>query len=152
MAVLWPRGPETSLSLLPFFLLLLRQAAAAMEAGESRRRRGPAPFFSGTGDERHSRHVAAVLPFSSLFSVRHATAASHGGRRKGAAPQPVPSPMCALTSARLRHHRAASRWSSRARARVQRQSKAAERWQAGELRPDPFIPHGVVDGRGGARR
>jgi len=80
--VLWPRGPEPSLSLLPFSLLLLCQAAAAMEAGESRRRGGPAPFSSGTGEERHSRPGAAVLPFSSLFSVQHATAASHGGRRK----------------------------------------------------------------------
>ena len=45
MAVLWSRGPDPSLSLLPFFLLLLRQAAAAMEAGGSRRCRGPAPLF-----------------------------------------------------------------------------------------------------------
>jgi len=147
MAVLWPCGPEPSLSLLPFFLLLLRQAAAAMEAGGSRRRGGPAPFSSGTGEERHSRHVAAVLPFSSLFSVQHATAASHGSRRKAAAPPPVPSPVCALACARSRRRRAASRWCSRARARAWRQSEAAERRQAGELRPDPFISRGVVDSR-----
>jgi len=42
---------------------------------------------------------------------------------------------------------ACSRRRSRARARAQRQSEAAERRQTGELRPDPFIPRGVMDGR-----
>ena len=44
MAVLWSRGPEPSLSLLPFFLLLLPQAAAAMDGrGRRWRRRRGAP-------------------------------------------------------------------------------------------------------------
>ena len=66
MAVLWSRGPEPSLSLLPFFLLLLPQTAVAMDGwGRRWRRRRGAPRrctrAAGAARGAVERHLGGAL-------------------------------------------------------------------------------------------
>ena len=66
MAVLWSRGPEPSLSLLPFFLLLLPQAAVAMDGrGRRWRRSRGAPHrctrAAGAARGAVERHLGGAL-------------------------------------------------------------------------------------------
>jgi len=89
MAVLWPRGPEPSLSLLPFFLLLLPKPRRPWMAGEGDGGAAVAPL-AGARVWQEPRTApssgTSVVPFGGPVRARSEAAA----RLRWCAGDPVP--------------------------------------------------------------